>query len=279
MATKNQQKSVIPDQSTIFGLELGINIDKRVLRVAGMVVVEFVVLLAAGYFLIVPRINAINQLNNSLELQQTQLNNMNQKLRVLTEFEASQARYDTVLKGAMPVSKDVGLVLASLRSLALESEIEVVSYSVDPVVVDEERQQAAFGTGGERQTTRTESFRMDLTIAGQSAQVQRFLELVDQSLPIKVIEDMVITSGDVADVANFLEMRVEIRSYFLPLTQRANPSGLLRVLSAAEMELVEEMLSYRSLPLTAEGTLTETVPIGNQDLFGVSGNATPGAGL
>lgn len=269
MNDKNKTKKELTDQTVVFGLELGVNIDKRVMRVASMFILELVVLLVAGYFLVVPRITEINRLNNNLELQETQLNNMNRKLDVLTEFEGNQARYDTVLKAALPVTKDVGLVLASLRQLAQEAQIEIISYSVDPVIVDEERQAVAFGAQVARTTTRTENFRMDLTIAGQSSQVQRFLELVNTSLPLKVVEDMVITQGNVQEASGILEMRVEIRNYFLPLTQKANPSGLLRILNEKESALLEEMIGFRTLPLSSEGTTTDGVPLGNQNLFGL----------
>lgn len=269
MNGKEKTKKPLTDQTVIFGLELGVNIDKRVMRVAGMLILEVLVLLGAGYFLLVPRINEINKLNNSLELQQTQLNNLNGKLQVLTEFEANVDHYRPILAAALPVTKDVGLTLSSLRQLATEAQIEIVSYSVDPVIVEEEARPAAFGSQAEQSTTRTDSFRMDLTISGQSGQVQRFLELVNTSLPLKVVEDMIITQGNVQEVAGILEMRVEIRNYFLPLTQKANPSGLLRALNEEESALLEEMLGFRTLPLNEQGGVSGSSPLGNQNLFGL----------
>lgn len=265
MNNKGETTNKSVDQMAIFGLDLGVSIDKRVLRVGVLFFLELAVLFVTGYFLLVPRMLEINKLRNNLELQDAQLESMTVKLETLEVFETEAARYDVVLRGALPITKDVGLTLGSLRQLARETQIEIVSYSVDPVVVDESGTTPTRVVDGQTAGAKAGNFRMDLAISGQSGQVQNFLELINTSLPLKVVEDMEIIRGDVQTVGGVLEMRVVIKSFYLPFTQKANPEVPLKVLSEEERLFLDQMTTFRTLSGVDEGT----IPLGNQNLFGL----------
>lgn len=272
----NEKDKNSSDQSTVFGVELGMDVDKRVLKMSGVLILEIVVLLVSGFLLVKPRWDELQRLRGDLSVQQIQLKNMQAKLEALELFEVERSNYDKVLSAAFPTSKDVGLVLSSLRSLASDSSIEVIGYSVDPVVIDSsEKKPAEFGSAvapqAAGQRTKTENFMMEVTISGRALDIQAFLDRINASMPLKVVENVIITSGtEIREESNeLLEMRLKVKNYFLPLTQKANPSGLVRALSSDEYALIDKMNEYSSLVLTTGGAVREDIPLGNQNLFGL----------
>jgi len=263
------------DQRLVWGMELGIDVDKRVLKTAVVVVLEIVVLVLSGFLLVKPRWDELSQLRHDLSVQRAQLRNLGTKLDILERFQLERNGYVRVLTSAFPPSKDVGLVLSSLRSLASDSQIDMVGYKVDPVVIDGEEKKPGGATTTSNPAgsirAKTESFVMEVTISGKALDIQEFLGKIDGSLPLKVVEDVVITRGGEVrqESSEVLEMRLRIRNFFLPVTQQVNPAGLVRALSVEEGELVEIISAYRGLVVTDEGLVRESIPLGNQNLFGL----------
>ena len=269
-------------QTTILGMELGIDVDKSV----AVLVLELGVMVAIGLLILVPKWNEVMKMRNNLSKQQEQLRGLRNKLTILEQFEVERTGYETVLGMAFPLNKDVGVALRSLRTLANDARIEIVGYRVDPVMIEEggESKQASQGLGAAAPTpalvlpssgmpakseAKAEGFMMEVTISGSALAIQDFLYRVGQSLPLKVVENVVIARGEEVrqESGEILEMRLEIKNYYLPMTSKANPTGILRALKNEEGETIETISSYRRVDAAASGE-DDTVPLGNQNLFG-----------
>ena len=112
---------------------------------------------------------------------------------------------------------------------------------------------------------------MELTISGKVAQIQRFLELMNNSLPIKVFEDMTITKGGAMvseESEESLEMKIEVRNYYMPSVKKVDLSGLIKTFAEEEEDLLEKMVKFEGLQ-SGGGNSQEETPLGNNDLFGI----------
>ena len=281
---KVSNKSGGKQQATVLGMELGIEVDKRVFRSAVILVLELGVMLVIGLMFLVPKWNETVKMRSGLSKQEEQLRGLRNKLAILERFEVERADYETVLGMAFPLNKDVGIALRSLRTLADDARIEIVGYRVDPVTIEEESKQSSQGltaaptpalalSGGgmpAKSEAKAEGFMMEVTISGSALSIQDFLDRVGRSLPLKVVENVVIARGEEVrqESGEILEMRLEIRNYYLPMTSKINPTGILRALKDDEIETIEAMRSYRGVDIQASGDGAESVPLGNQNLFG-----------
>ena len=272
-------------QSTILGMELGIDVDKRVLKSVVVLVLELGVMVAIGLMFLVPKWNEVVGMRNNLSKQQEQLRGLRNKLAILEQFEVERTGYETVLGMAFPLNKDVGTALRSLRTLANDARIEIVGYRVDPVMIEEDENDKPSSQGltaaptpalalpssgmPAKSEAKAEGFMMEVTISGSALAIQDFLDRVGRSLPLKVVENVVIARGEEVkqESGEMLEMRLEIKNYYLPMTSKANPTGILRALKDEEIETIETIRGYRGVDTGVSGD-GESVPLGNQNLFG-----------
>lgn len=199
-------------QSTILGMELGIDVDKRVLKSVMVLVLELGVMVAIGLMFLVPKWNEVVKMRNNLSKQQEQLRGLRNKLAILEQFEVERTGYETVLGMAFPLNKDVGTALRSLRTLANDARIEIVGYRVDPVMIEEDENDKPSSQGltaaptpavalpssgmPAKSEAKAEGFMMEVTISGSALAIQDFLDRVGRSLPLKVVENVVIARGE-----------------------------------------------------------------------------------
>lgn len=259
---EKKQGEIKNDQKTVFGLELGFDVNHRVMRWVGVLFLEVVVILVVVLGLLLPKIKEVQKTRKALVKDQVKVKQMQKKLDQLDEFVVEFGDKKEFFADVFPINKDVGLVLSSVRQISNQTGVDIVGYGVDSVVVENENEDKAT-------KRKVGSFGMEVTVVGISERIQDFLRLMDESLPIKVVNDVKVTSGirSIEEGGDLLEVKVSVDNYFLPIGEMSDPLLDLTEISEADRELMEELEGYAVV--NQDGSSLEMIPVGNTNLFGL----------
>lgn len=228
----------------------------------------FAVLLAA--LVIIPQLQSINQARANLEQRNQTLSDLRNKSDLLSGFSVQFAQKDDLIGQVLPDTKDVGLMLSSVRKVADTAGINIVGYSLNPgeLLANTSTANPAQKASG------LQSLTIDLTIDGSPTSTQKFLSGLNESLPLKSIENMqilrtVVTNTSTGSATQLLETKVSVRSYYMLSDITKDPASKLSPFTSDQQKLLGSLANYSKLDLSAAVQSTQSVILGNQNLFGL----------
>lgn len=245
--------------SKVFGVELGFQIEEKVTRWVGILSLELVAVVIVGWLILAPRINEIFQVQSQISQQKKLLADLRTKVGLLEDFMVEYAGQDELMAAVFMPYKDTAQMLALIRDIADRAGMSTTGYRLAATNLVTPEQ-----TGARAAVVNVEPVEIEITVSGSAANVASFLQLLDESLPIKRVTELEITKASLSG-AN-LELKMKVASFTFPLKVQPNALGLIKPFSAQNRELFERLGTY----YRGTARQTETLPIlGNPNLFGL----------
>ncbi len=238
-------------------------LDPQVIRWFTLVSIEIAFVVMLAFLVIVPQFNAINEARDNLAAQQALLDNLKNKSDLLTNFTFQFAQKDELIRQVLPPTKDVGIMLASIRQIAQGSGVETTGYSLTPgELVDT-------AVSPNPPANSIPSVVVEMTINGTPLSIQKFLSSINQSLPLKSIENLQVVRNVVAtraDITQILETKLTMKVYFLPTPSIKDPSPQLSPIDKDQAKVLDLVTGYTKVETATNST---PAPLGNTNLFGL----------
>lgn len=242
----------------VFGMDLGFQADDRLLRWAGILIAEVVIAGALSIFIIFPQISSIQKATRDLAKEQKKLTDLREKIELLADFQVQFAAQEDILTNVFPQKKDVGLAVSSIRQLATNTQMELVSYTVRGE--------------GEADGAGIPSLNLDVTINGSAEGTTAFVDAVNNSLPLKSIENLQVVRNLVATgsagIQQFIQTRLSINSYFLPVDVTVNAATPIQPFGERQIEVLNQLANYTLPPTTIAPSISTASGTFNPNLFG-----------
>lgn len=230
------------------GIDLGFELDERVLKWGGVLVAEVVIVTILSVFIIVPQIARIEKATRDLAKEQKSLNDLQRKIELLADFQIEFTQQAEVLESVFPLKRDVGLVVTSLRQLSTNTNMELVTYNVH----------GAEASSRGRSASTVPSLAVELTINGSAEGTSAFIDAINSSLPLKSIENLQVVRNLVAtgsaQVEQFIQTKLLINSYYLPFDIKVDATKPLDPFGERQTAALNELAGY-----TRAGTVLEPI--------------------
>jgi hypothetical protein len=252
MATKSKK--------TVFmGLEFKGDVDERLLKWGGILLAEVVIVVVLSLLIVLPQIAAIQEANADLRREQENLAQLQEKAELLANFSVEFATQERVLLNTFPQDRDIGLILRSIRQITNQEGVELVTYIVRP---SEAGAQAASSRS-------TPSLMLELTINASAQGTQNFVNGINESLPLKRIDNFSVVRSLVASgsggLDQLIQTKLELSAFYLPFDIRVDATRPLQPFGNRQLETLNQLSDY-TLPPAGESTTDPGVR--NPTLFG-----------
>lgn len=243
MATKPTKET-----TKLMGLDLGVQLDERVLRWWIIIVVEFSVAGLISMLVILPQIQAIQKINDELVKQQKVAADLTYKAELLSNFSLELNDYESVITSIYPAKKDTGLMLLNLRKMIQENKIDLRSYTIR----DTFTQSTARGKSAQK-SNQTVLF-VELTVDGAASDIKRMLENINGSLPLKHVEDFQVikslakTGGGQGpeDRSEIVQAKIVYSSPYMPFDLSVDSQKPITAFSQGQMDMIENLKQYKN---------------------------------
>ncbi|HUS52059.1 MAG TPA: type 4a pilus biogenesis protein PilO [Candidatus Bathyarchaeia archaeon] len=204
-------------------------------------------------FFLVPNISQIIKNRQELAQEKERLASLTQKLadlEGLDEVELS-TRADLVLK-ALPVEKDVPLILTTLSGLGEETGVVLTKISATPGELST--------AAAQKKESKTNSLDFEITISGTLGSITNFLDRLVSTLPVIQVNSVSLGADDPE-----AGVEISLDAYFFPLPE---------TLGAVEKPIVkistDEEIAYKKIEKVRPPPGGETLPLvgsGKENLF------------
>lgn len=245
----------------VFGFSIPAGSDGELIKQTIISVMTALFLLTVFFLFVFPRFADLAQIAGQVNQLQRESDDLTESLSTLDDF--SQNVPDRVRESvflAIPTRFDPGYILLSLRQLAADNRVSLVSYSLAGGEVGEGDASAAGGAI---------THQVKIQISGDPASLIAFVDSLSKSLPLGTVTDLSLSEVGLALASGSSEASLDMTLSFyhigLLTVQADSLSG--RALTQADLALMEELATYRRLSSFSSDTLPSNV--GKDNLFGL----------
>lgn len=244
----------------LFGFVLPLGVDAELLKQSVYAGLTAAFLLVVFLFFVVPRFADLVVAQKRVSDSQNKVNGLNRSLDALDSF-----RDDVPINGkesvylAIPTQFDPGYILLSLRQLAAESKVNIISYSLGGGTVGEE---AKVGNLTVHQ--------VKLEISGAPVKLIGFVDGLDSYLPVVTVSELSLSEVGKIFTSGQSDSRLSVILTYYHKPMPPVPAGLLlsSFIKADEFSTITSLMSYKRLGII---TSTQGLPttFGKENLFGL----------
>lgn len=260
MATQAQATTTEFGREKVFGFILPAGSSGELVKQSVFAVMTAVFLAVIYIFFVFPRFSEI--VSASLKVRQLEMNNNNliKTLDALDRFKSDVSGVERENVGlAIPPRFDPGYILVSLRQLAVENQVSVVSYNL---LGGELSDEASAGEDLVKHPVKIE-------VSGPPLNLINFVDSLDGYLPLAIVENLSISevSRVLLTGAPNSRLGMTLTYYHLPVKTISAESLSGNLLNQKELDMVKSLGEYKHLG----GTETTGAPTttGNENLFGL----------
>ncbi len=224
----------------VFGFVLPAGSSGELVKQSIIKVMTALFLLTVFFLFVFPRFSDLAQVASRVASLQRERENLSETLSALDDFEQNipvRAKESVLL--AIPTSFDPGYILLSLRRLASDNQVSLVSYALTGGEVGE----------GELRAATAQSHQVKLQIAGRPENLIAFVDRLGTSLPIASVTDLSLSEVGRAVVSGAAESRLDmaLAYYHMPLSLVTADSLTGRLLTPADREVINTLATYTRL--------------------------------
>ena len=246
----------------VFGFILPTGTNGRLVKQTVMAFLMAGFLLSLFVFFIAPRFSELAVETKKVKDLEMKSDNLTKSLDALDNFRqnvSSLARESVYL--AVPTKFDPGYILLSLRKLASENQVSLVTYSL---------------AGGELKNIPDKKavvgavpHLVKVEISGTPLNLINFVDTLDHYLPIVSVAELsisevsqVITSG-----ANYSKLTMSLNFYHMPLSMASAELLTGKLLTQKDIDTIKSLTKYKRLGSSSSGV---GVPAGSgkENIFG-----------
>lgn len=243
--------------SSVMGVSLGVSLDKRILSWMAALAFELVIIAVVAVLFLVPQVGKWNELNRDIKKEGKLLESKNNKVQLIADLSVVMDPTEETLRMALPRSKDIGLLLSSLRQQTAQVGVKMETYTLNPGEVS--------GVAVTKKVTSNDSgLPIELTVSGRIEALRKFLDLINTSLPIKKVDSVQVVSSEIREE---VRLKLKLVMYFMPFSEKDVANNPLRELNKNESELLNAIQTWARY--SQKGNDVNTVPLGNSNLFGL----------
>ena len=202
-----------------------------------------------------PKIDSLLEIRQGVAKQKKELGQLSQKSAVLEGYDQNELknRTEKLLK-VLPVEKDGPLIVATMRSLVSENNLELISLGVN---VGELATESAEPTKKEETVP---SLKIALDVAGELGDLYNFLSAVESITPIMRVDKVGISREGTS-----VESQVSLSNYFLAMPKEIGKvSRQIVPVNTEEEKVYQEVSNYQP---PAMGTALPIVTSGKENPF------------
>lgn len=196
-------------------------------------VVVIILILGSAVIILKPRLSDLLETRRDLAKQKRELAQLTQKVAILEGYDQNelQARTDQVNK-VLPREKDGPLILATIRSLVSDYNLELSSLTVDVGEIATESAEP------KRKEELLPSMTVQLSVAGELENLYDFFETIESTAPLMKIE-----TASIAREGSTAESKIQLFTYYLAEPKDIGKVGRQIVPITSEEEEVYQKLS------------------------------------
>lgn len=202
-----------------------------------------------------PRVSELLKLRRNLAKQEEELSQSSKKIVVLEGYDQNelQVRTTQALK-VLPTEKDGPLILATVRNLVSESNLELVSLDIEIGEVSNE------SGGSKSKQEPLPPLGIRLSVAGSLGDLYDFLERIESAAPVIKINEV-----DIEREGTSIEGKIQLSTYYL-----AEPKDIGKASRQISPITIEEEKIYQAITNYQAVSTRTTLPLvssGKEDLF------------
>ena len=211
-------------------------------------VLVLLIVVFASLFFLRPKVSEIFKLRDSLAKNKESLARLTQKLASLEGLSQTEltAKTKTVTK-VLPIEKDVPLILATLKTLATQTGVDLVEIKAEPGELSTDSDRLSF-------------LAFELGFGGERNKLKDLLKEIEQVVPLMRIEEVVFFQSE-----SLVEMSLNLNALFLPLPEKlASIETPVALLVPQEEKTYQELVEFKSVSVS---TGLPLVPSGKENPF------------
>ncbi len=211
-----------------------------------------ILMLVSGIMILKPKTEEIFALRRDLSRQKAELAQLTQKLAILEGYDQEELKYraERMLR-VLPAEKNGPLVLAMVRSLAGDHNLELVSMTIEIGEISTESAQTK---------EPLPSLEIGASVTGSLDDLANFLNALESSAPIMRLRGLSISrEGETID------SNIVLSTYYLNVPKDiGKPSRRINLITQEEEKVYQELSRYQ---LPAVGTELPRVSSGKENPF------------
>lgn len=260
MATQPQATTQELGSEKVFGFILPAGSSGELFKQTILAVMTALFLAVIYIFFVIPRFNDLVGATLKVRQLETSNNNLIKTLDALDQFAVDVSPVEREnINLAIPARFDPGYILISLRQLATENQVTMVSYSL---------------LGGELSDGAVTSEELvkhpvKVEVSGPPLSLINFVDSLDGYLPLAIVEDLSISEVSRVLLAGVPDSRLgmTLTYYHLPIKTVTAESLSGNLLNQKELDTVTSLGGYKHLG--GVGTVGTPTTTGNENLFGL----------
>lgn len=217
--------------------------------------VVVILILVSAMTILKPKLNDLLETRRGLAKQKQELAQLTQKVALLEGYDQNElnTRVNQILK-VLPTEKDGPLILATVRSLVADYDLELESLNVE---VGEIATEAA---EPKRKEELLPSLSIKLSVTGSLDNLYNFLEAVESTTPLMMI-DLVSVNRE----GTTIESSIQLSTYYLAAPKDIGKAGRqITPITSEEEEVYQKLSRYQS---PSVGTSLPYVGSGKENPF------------
>lgn len=159
-----------------------------------------------------------SELQISLEQQRGELNKVVQRATLLNTISPDDRDGYILVEQALPRFKEPLQVMRTLEAIALQTQVSLGEYDLNPGIVSTESAQQSGSSRNRSSSARSDSLRLEIEISGSFQQITNAIVNMETSLPLMEITDLRIAParrGATEDLSNVqYTATLQIESYY-----------------------------------------------------------------
>lgn len=251
----------------VFGFVLPAGSNGELIKQTVISILTALFLLTVFFLFVFPRFAELVTASKKMKDLETKSNNLTKTLDALDSFKqnvSDSARESVYL--AIPTKFDPGYILLSLRKLAAENQVSLVTYNL---------------LGGELKDQPTKTTNVGtavphvvkLEISGNALNLINFVDNLDRYLPIASVSDLSISeiSKVIISGANDSKLSMSLNFYHMPLSIISAESLAGKFLTQKDLDSINLLVTYKRLGTFTTGGSGAGIPAGSgkENLFGL----------
>jgi len=217
--------------------------------------VVVILILVSAMSILKPKLNDLLETRGGLAKQKQELAQLTQKVALLEGYDQNElnARINQILK-VLPTEKDGPLILATVRSLVADYDLELDTLNVEVGEI------ATESAKPKRKEEVLPSLSIKLSVTGSLDNLYDFLEAVESTTPLMMVETATISREGTT-----IESSIQLSAYYLAAPKDIGKVGRQITLITSEEEEVYQKLSRYQPP--SVGTSLPYVGSGKENPF------------
>lgn len=249
----------------IFGFVLPAGANEELVKQTVVAIFTGLFLLTVFVLFVAPHFSDLVVAQNKVNKLEESTNNLTKTLDALDSFKqnVNEAARESVFL-AIPVTFDPGYILLSIRKLASDNKVSLITYNLAGGEVSGNES----ATPGKGIAPALRPHLVSLQISGSPTNLINFVDSLDRYLPVATVSDLSVSEVSRIFISgvNEAKLTMNLTFYHMPLAPVSSDSLAGKFLTDQDLASIRTLSTYQRLGLLTQMTATPS-GVGKQELF------------